>query len=201
MQATASKRPVSISAPLVCITLRSVIALLVLPQSLCSHQQDAIAQGNHPKKKKLCSKTYSSCIITHMICLFMLWSFSLSRACRRICLLYPLLFWLVPQIRIKPAFPQWMNGSQEAESTAVIFPAICSRDSSQLCTRLCTSPDAPSSAATWKAERRDLFAWHGCPEPGGTWMWLQRSRNGLSHQPEMTVACYPCRHPSSSERK
>lgn len=53
MQATASKRPVSISAPLVCITLHSVIALLVLPQSLCSHQQDAIAQGNHPKKKTL----------------------------------------------------------------------------------------------------------------------------------------------------
>lgn len=117
-----------------------------------------------------------------MICLFMLQSFSLSRGCRRICLLYPLLFRLVPRIGIKPAFPQWMNRLQEVENTAVIFPAICSRDSSQLCTRLCTSPDALSSAATWKAEQRDLFGWHGCPVPGGTWMWLQRSRNDCSHQ-------------------
>lgn len=113
---------------------------------------------------------------------YVMQSFSLFKSLQKY-LLYPfLLFSLVPWIKITNTSPQWMNHSQKVESTAVIFPAICSWDSSQLCIRLSTSPDAPSSVATWNAELKDLFAWHGCPEPRGTWMWMQRSHNYCSHK-------------------
>lgn len=88
IQATASKRPVNVSAPLVCIfSLCSAVVSLVLPQFLCCHQQNMIAQGNHPKK--LFSKPYSLCIITHTIRSFMLCRASVfSRACRSICFIH-----------------------------------------------------------------------------------------------------------------
>jgi len=64
--------------------------------------------------------------LTYDLIVYVMQSFSLFRSLQKD-LLYPfLLFCLVPRIKIKNTLPKWVSHSQKVESTAVIFPAICS---------------------------------------------------------------------------